>query len=207
MERAKQHKSPGKMRRKREPAAPGKSRDRALAAAEETRRITTLLQTRIKQQGFTQKGVQEILGWGKSYVSELLHGKVSLRVEHLLLICDVIGVSPEEFFALPSEDSRDSVSEKDLDELLKSYGHPMQVLGSVDEAGLLQAAQRRLPQTRGAKRRYLTDLVTWCENSIELDKRTAERRKKARTRKGGELPPASPTETRLKWPDFEAYKR
>ncbi len=61
-------------------------------------RILNLLRQRIRERGFTQKEVQGALGWGRSYVSQLMTRKKSLRLEHVLLILKVIGVKPEDFF-------------------------------------------------------------------------------------------------------------
>ena len=71
-------------------------------------RILTLLRNKIRQRGFTQLEVQEVLGWGRSYISQLLTKQKSLRVEQVLLILNVIGVDPAAFFAElypPSESS------------------------------------------------------------------------------------------------------
>lgn len=178
------------------------SRKRTASAVIESQRIVVRLQDRIKQQGFTQRQIQEILGWGKSYLSDLMHGKVALRVEHVLLICDVIGASPAELFK-NTEVPHDSSPERDVEELLKSFGHPIRVLGSVDEEALLEAARRRLPRARGVRKRYLADVVTWCENSIELNRRSERRR--ARTRGVRSRRRGSPSEGPLAWPDFEGY--
>ena len=62
-------------------------------------RILTLLRNKIRQRGFTQLEVQEVLGWGRSYISQLLTKQKSLRVEQVLLILNVIGVDPADFFA------------------------------------------------------------------------------------------------------------
>ncbi|MCP4660361.1 MAG: helix-turn-helix transcriptional regulator [bacterium] len=162
------------------------------------------MQTRIKQQGFTQKQVQEILGWGKSYLSGLLNAKVALRVEHLLLVCDVIGASPTELFET-TEAPRDSSPEEDVAELLKSFEHPIHVLGNVDEEALLEAARRRLPRTRGVRRRYLADVVAWCENSIELNRRSEQRRARTRASGSKKARRAPQIDGPLEWPDFEDY--
>ena len=61
-------------------------------------RIVTLLRRLIRQRGFTQLEVQEDLGWGRSYISQLVNKQKSLRVEHVLMILKVIGVTPEDFF-------------------------------------------------------------------------------------------------------------
>ncbi len=61
-------------------------------------RVLTLLRNKIRERGFTQLEVQEALGWGRSYISQLLTKQKSLRVEQVLLILNVIGVDPSEFF-------------------------------------------------------------------------------------------------------------
>ncbi len=65
----------------------------------EVDRYLTLLRNKIREKGFTQLEVQEALSWGRSYISQLLTRQKSLRVEQVLLILDVIGVEPAEFFA------------------------------------------------------------------------------------------------------------
>ena len=61
-------------------------------------RIRSLLRRKIHERGFTQKEVQEFLGWGRHYVSMLVTGRKPIRVEQVLLILNVIGVTPEEFW-------------------------------------------------------------------------------------------------------------
>ncbi len=61
-------------------------------------RILTLLRNVIRQKGFTQLEVQEALGWGRSYISQLLTKQKSLRVEQILLVLNVINVKPAEFW-------------------------------------------------------------------------------------------------------------
>lgn len=64
----------------------------------EVNRYLTLLRDKIRDHGFTQLEVQEALGWGRSYISQLLTRQKNLRVEQVLLILSVIGSSPSEFF-------------------------------------------------------------------------------------------------------------
>ena len=68
-------------------------------AVPEVDRFLTLLRNKIREQGFTQLQVQEALGWGRSYISQLLTKQKALRVEQVLLMLDVIGVEPTEFFS------------------------------------------------------------------------------------------------------------
>ena len=65
----------------------------------ELERVLTLLRNKIRERGFTQLEVQDALSWGRSYISQLLTKQKSLRVEQVLLILNVIGVEPGEFFA------------------------------------------------------------------------------------------------------------
>ena len=65
----------------------------------EVDRYLTLLRNKIREKGFTQLEVQEALGWGRSYISQLLTKQKSLRVEQVLLILSVIGVEPTDFFS------------------------------------------------------------------------------------------------------------
>ena len=62
-------------------------------------RVLTLLQDKIRGRGFTQLQIQEALGWGRSYISQLVTKQKSLRVEQVLLILQVIGIEPADFFA------------------------------------------------------------------------------------------------------------
>jgi transcriptional regulator with XRE-family HTH domain len=64
----------------------------------EITRILTLLRNKIRERGFTQLEVQDSLGWGRSYISQLLTRQKSLRVEQVLLILEVIGVEPSDFY-------------------------------------------------------------------------------------------------------------
>ncbi len=61
-------------------------------------RYLALLRRKITERGFTQLEVQKALGWGRSYISQILNRNKALRVEQLLLIFNVIGVDPAAFF-------------------------------------------------------------------------------------------------------------
>jgi transcriptional regulator with XRE-family HTH domain len=62
-------------------------------------RVLTLLRNKIRERGFTQLEVQDMLGWGRSYISQLLTKQKALRLEQVLLILGVVGVDPSDFFA------------------------------------------------------------------------------------------------------------
>ena len=61
-------------------------------------RVLGRLRNLIREKGFTQLEVQEALGWGLSYISQLLTQQKSLRVEQVLSILNVVEVDPAEFF-------------------------------------------------------------------------------------------------------------
>ncbi len=64
----------------------------------DTNRCLTLLRNKIREKGFTQLEVQAVLGWGRSYISQLFTGTKKLRIEQVLLILNVIEVDPAQFF-------------------------------------------------------------------------------------------------------------
>ena len=69
-----------------------------LTVETEVDRYLTLLRNKIRERGFTQLQVQESLGWGRSYISQLLTKQKALRVEQVLLVLSVVGIDPREFF-------------------------------------------------------------------------------------------------------------
>jgi transcriptional regulator with XRE-family HTH domain len=68
-------------------------------AQKEAERMLETLRRLIRERGFTQLKIQLVLGWGRSYISQLLTKQKTLRVEPLLQIVDAIGMQPAEFFA------------------------------------------------------------------------------------------------------------
>ncbi len=61
-------------------------------------RYLALLRNKMREKGYTQLEVQESLGWGRSYLSQLLTKQKTLRFEQVFSILRVIGVEPREFF-------------------------------------------------------------------------------------------------------------
>ncbi len=62
-------------------------------------RILGRLRTLIPERGFTQLEVQEVLGWGRSYISQLLTRQKAARLDQVLVILKVLDVDPGAFFA------------------------------------------------------------------------------------------------------------
>ena len=70
-----------------------------ISVEREVDRYLTLLRNKIRERGFIQMEVQDALGWGRSYISQLLTKQKALRLEQVLLVLNVIGVAPETFFS------------------------------------------------------------------------------------------------------------
>jgi transcriptional regulator with XRE-family HTH domain len=82
------------------PPADGWSPEAIFAEVErEVARLLQLLRTKIHENGFTQVEIQKRLGWGSSYVSQLLRRAKTLRLDQALAILGVLGVGPAEFYA------------------------------------------------------------------------------------------------------------
>ena len=98
-----------------------------MKADHEVDRYLTLLGNKIRQRRFTQLQIQEVLGWGKSYISQLMTKQKALRIQQVLAILGVIGVDPAEFFlelygAAPSQaPPRPRVREAELRRRLEDF--------------------------------------------------------------------------------------
>ena len=64
----------------------------------EVDRCLTLIRNKIRECGSTQVEVQESLGWGCSYISQLFTKQKTLRVDQVLSILGVLGIDPGDFF-------------------------------------------------------------------------------------------------------------
>lgn len=104
--------------------------------------ILTLLRNRIRESGFTQMEVQGKLQWGRSYLSQLLNGKKALRVDQVLKILEVIGISPREFYADLYQFPRPEARIRNLDEYAQAtepeVGPFTRALGGDSAAGDLR---------------------------------------------------------------------
>ncbi len=139
----------------------------------EIEQILTLLRNKIRERGFTQLEVQEALAWGRSYISQLLTKQKSLRVEQVLLILNVIGVDPAEFYAelyhLPTADGLRSMEEYPPGR----YGgapYPARTVAEVTEPGLSGDFARSFQELRSLLRGLVRLLVD--KNVINVDELT-----------------------------------
>ncbi len=128
----------------------------------EVDRFLTLLRNKIRERGFTQLQVQEALGWGRSYISQLLTKQKALRVEQVLLILSVIGIEPSDFFqeiygmsyyrgsGIPVEDAEDEAGLRRQLENLRTMVHGLaelllgrKVISAEDLSSAIEVASRR----------------------------------------------------------------
>jgi len=66
----------------------------------EIRRWSWRLRDLMREAGRTQRSVELEAGWGKGYLTQVLgEGRPALKVEHVVTILDLLGVSLEEFFS------------------------------------------------------------------------------------------------------------
>ena len=70
-----------------------------MAVEKEVDRMLKLLREKIRDQGYTQLKVQEALGWGRTYISQLFRKQKSLRFDQILQILEVIEIDAVSFFS------------------------------------------------------------------------------------------------------------
>jgi transcriptional regulator with XRE-family HTH domain len=114
----------------------------------ETQRLLFVLKNSMKQLGFTNRAVQDQLGWSGSYLSRLFSGLIELRVEHVIDIAHVIGVQPEELFQIsfPRKSQPSSMAAAHLWESLvdKESGAPEAPPEATDAASDLEQALEKM---------------------------------------------------------------
>jgi len=88
----------------------------------ETQRLINLVKVSLRILGISNRELAKRLEMSPSYVSKLLSGASELRLEHLMRICDAIGIQPAEFFAMayPVPVAKASLTAMRLHELLRS---------------------------------------------------------------------------------------
>lgn len=67
---------------------------------DEIRRITGLLEKLMQLEGRSQRSMEQELGLGTSGMSKILKGVVRLQLNHVLMILEVLGIPPGQFFQL-----------------------------------------------------------------------------------------------------------
>ena len=65
---------------------------------DEVRRATKLLETVMQAAGLTRKDLDQKLGAGPGYISQVLTGRMELKFRHILAILRALEVEPSVFF-------------------------------------------------------------------------------------------------------------
>ncbi len=73
----------------------------------EVQEVIQHLETEMRARGVTQRDLQRALGWGRSYVSQLMTGQTRLKVEHVFSILSALKIEKADFFRTLYEDKQD----------------------------------------------------------------------------------------------------
>src|SRR5262245_60358040 len=88
---------------------------------DEVRRATKLLETIMQAAGLTRKDLDQRLGAGPGYVSQLFTGRMELKVRHILAILRAVDVQPGVFFQTLYPEGPPVADRLLMEEFLKRY--------------------------------------------------------------------------------------
>lgn len=88
---------------------------------DEVRRATKLLETVMQAAGMTRKDLDQKLGAGPGYVSQVLTGRMELKFRHILAILRALDVEPSVFFQTLYPESRPSSDAVVMEEFLRRF--------------------------------------------------------------------------------------
>jgi transcriptional regulator with XRE-family HTH domain len=88
---------------------------------DEVRRATKLLETVMQAAGLTRKDLDQRLGAGPGYVSQVLTGRMELKLRHILAILRALDVEPTLFFQTLYPDARPATDQAVMEEFLKRF--------------------------------------------------------------------------------------
>lgn len=63
-------------------------------------RVRAVLRDAVRLSSWTNRDIERKLGLSPGYLSRLFGGRIDLRIEHVLILCDVIGLQPGDFFRI-----------------------------------------------------------------------------------------------------------
>jgi transcriptional regulator with XRE-family HTH domain len=88
---------------------------------DEVRRATKLLETVMQAAGLTRKDLDQKLGAGPGYVSQVLTGRMELKFRHILAILRSLDVEPSVFFQTLYPENRPASDAAVMEEFLRRY--------------------------------------------------------------------------------------
>lgn len=91
---------------------------------EEIHRLLYVLRVAMRMLDVSNRDVEKRLGLSYGYLSRLFSGSIELKVEHILQILDVLGLTPAEFFQLayPRRNTPPSEAAERLRSILEGLG-------------------------------------------------------------------------------------
>jgi transcriptional regulator with XRE-family HTH domain len=94
---------------------------RNMVVHEEVERLLSVLRVAMRMLDVSNREIEKRLGLSYGYLSRLFSGSIELRVEHILQILEVLGLTPSEFFQLayPRRPAPPSESATRLRELIE----------------------------------------------------------------------------------------
>lgn len=88
---------------------------------DEVRRATKLLETVMQAAGLTRKDLDQRLGAGPGYVSQVLTGRMELKFRHILAILRALEVEPGVFFQTLYPENRTATDTVVMEEFLRRF--------------------------------------------------------------------------------------
>ncbi|MEM9293289.1 MAG: helix-turn-helix transcriptional regulator [Acidobacteriota bacterium] len=99
----------------------------------EVQNALQLLRRAIQLSGLTLARVEDQAGLSRGYLSQLFNGRIELKLRHILLILDTLGIQPLIFFSIAlSENSPESEGSKQS-EIGDIFAQVMDALGDADQ--------------------------------------------------------------------------
>jgi transcriptional regulator with XRE-family HTH domain len=88
---------------------------------DEVRRATKLLETVMQAAGLTRKDLDQKLGAGPGYVSQVLTGRMELKLRHVISILRALEVDPAVFFQTLYPENRPATDAVVMEEFLRRF--------------------------------------------------------------------------------------
>jgi transcriptional regulator with XRE-family HTH domain len=92
-----------------------------MAIDDEVRRATKLLETVMQAAGLTRKDLDQKLGAGPGYVSQVLTGRMELKFRHILAILRALEVDASVFFQTLYPENRPASDAAVMEEFLRRF--------------------------------------------------------------------------------------
>ncbi len=114
----------------------------AMTIDDEVRRATKLLETVMQAAGLTRKDLDQKLGAGPGYVSQVLTGRMELKLRHIIAILRSLEVEPSVFFQTLYPENRPATDAVVMEEFLRRFQQlgfgprPAQPAPALDPQGL-----------------------------------------------------------------------